>query len=191
MTRRTFESTEAPLAPSKGLSRRSLMAGGLVLAAGTLAGCQTYEQVVGLPDQPPLPDEEFDYASAYAALPDGDFTWPAINYKAFDEKYLRQVVEYKTREKPGTIIVDTTERRLYHVLGNGKAMRFAADEVRDTGRATQGVRIMKPDAGDRIVGIDRFAVEEEEGVLDLDATNGDLGVDDAPDAPDAPPDAGH
>jgi hypothetical protein len=34
-------------------------------------------------------------------------------------------------------------------------------------------------------------VEEEEGVLDLDAAKGDLGGDDAGAAPNAPPDAEH
>lgn len=106
-----------------GFSRRSLLAGGLVVAAGALSGCQTLE-AVGLPDQPPLPDEEFDYASAYAKLPDGEFTWPAINYKSFDQKYWRQVVDFKTRERPGTIIVDPYNNFLYWVLPGRKALRY-------------------------------------------------------------------
>lgn len=36
----------------------------------------------------------------------------------------RQVVDYSTREAPGTIIVDTPNTYLYLVLGNGKAMRY-------------------------------------------------------------------
>jgi lipoprotein-anchoring transpeptidase ErfK/SrfK len=36
----------------------------------------------------------------------------------------RQVVSYQTAEPAGTIIVDTSERRLYLVLGGGKAMRY-------------------------------------------------------------------
>jgi lipoprotein-anchoring transpeptidase ErfK/SrfK len=36
----------------------------------------------------------------------------------------RQTVSYKTSERPGTIIIDTSERRLYHVLGNGRAMKY-------------------------------------------------------------------
>ncbi len=113
------EDTE--LVERPGLSRRSILTGSLLLAGGALAGCQT---AVGLPDQAELPDEDFDYASAYAALPDGDFTWPAINYKNFDESYLRQVVEYKTREMPGTIIVDPYNNYLYWTLGNKKALRY-------------------------------------------------------------------
>jgi lipoprotein-anchoring transpeptidase ErfK/SrfK len=37
---------------------------------------------------------------------------------------LRQVVPYKSAEKPGTIIVNTGEKYLYLVLGNGRAMRY-------------------------------------------------------------------
>ena len=36
----------------------------------------------------------------------------------------RQVVDFATREAPGTIIVDTPHTFLYYVLGNGKAMRY-------------------------------------------------------------------
>ena len=36
----------------------------------------------------------------------------------------RQVVNYATREAPGTIIVDTPNTYLYYVLGGGKAVRY-------------------------------------------------------------------
>jgi lipoprotein-anchoring transpeptidase ErfK/SrfK len=36
----------------------------------------------------------------------------------------REIVSIKTTEAPGTIIVNTAERRLYLVLENGKAMRY-------------------------------------------------------------------
>jgi DNA gyrase subunit A len=99
----------------------------------------------------------------------------------------------KTGDLVSALVVDDSHEIML-ITEAGTLIRTRASEVRIAGRNTQGVRIMKPDAGDRIVGIDRFAVEEEEGVLDLDATNGDLGGDDAgaaPDAPGAPPDAGH
>lgn len=103
------------------LSRRSLLLGGTCSAlALSLAGCVT----VGLPDQPPLPDETFDYAAAYAALEDGEFTWPAINYKAFDKKYWRQVVDYKSKYRAGSIVIDPYNYFLYWILGRGKALRY-------------------------------------------------------------------
>jgi lipoprotein-anchoring transpeptidase ErfK/SrfK len=36
----------------------------------------------------------------------------------------RQVVDYATREAPGTIVIDTPNTYLYLVLGNGKALRY-------------------------------------------------------------------
>jgi lipoprotein-anchoring transpeptidase ErfK/SrfK len=36
----------------------------------------------------------------------------------------RAVVAFETRERPGTIIINTPERRLYLVLGNGQALRY-------------------------------------------------------------------
>lgn len=38
--------------------------------------------------------------------------------------YLPQVVSYQSSQKPGTIIIDTPNRFLYLVLGNGQARRY-------------------------------------------------------------------
>jgi lipoprotein-anchoring transpeptidase ErfK/SrfK len=38
--------------------------------------------------------------------------------------WAKQVVFFRTTEEPGTIIVHTSERFLYLVLGNGRAMRY-------------------------------------------------------------------
>jgi lipoprotein-anchoring transpeptidase ErfK/SrfK len=36
----------------------------------------------------------------------------------------RQTVNIQSRENPGTIIINTAERRLYYVVGNGQAIRY-------------------------------------------------------------------
>jgi lipoprotein-anchoring transpeptidase ErfK/SrfK len=36
----------------------------------------------------------------------------------------REVVQFEGRYAPGTIVVSTSERRLYYVLGNGQAVRY-------------------------------------------------------------------
>jgi lipoprotein-anchoring transpeptidase ErfK/SrfK len=36
----------------------------------------------------------------------------------------RETVNYPTRLKPGSIVISTSERRLYFVLGNGQALRY-------------------------------------------------------------------
>jgi lipoprotein-anchoring transpeptidase ErfK/SrfK len=41
-----------------------------------------------------------------------------------DPRLQRQIVDYRTSEAPGTIIVDTPNTYLYLVLGDGKAMRY-------------------------------------------------------------------
>lgn len=36
----------------------------------------------------------------------------------------REIVDYPTKHKPGTIVIDLTERRLYFVMSDGKAVRY-------------------------------------------------------------------
>ncbi|WP_377846963.1 L,D-transpeptidase [Bosea sp. UC22_33] len=36
----------------------------------------------------------------------------------------REIVDYPTKHKPGTIVIDSTERRLYFVMSDGKAVRY-------------------------------------------------------------------
>ncbi len=43
----------------------------------------------------------------------------------------RQIVDYRTNEAPGTIIIDTPNTYLYFVLGNGKAVRYGIGVGRD------------------------------------------------------------
>jgi lipoprotein-anchoring transpeptidase ErfK/SrfK len=62
--------------------------------------------------------------ASYAELTDGGHTVPAIDLTDIDPQMLRQVVDYRTREPAGTVVVDTAARHLYLVQGNGKAMRY-------------------------------------------------------------------
>jgi lipoprotein-anchoring transpeptidase ErfK/SrfK len=43
----------------------------------------------------------------------------------------REVVSYQGKYKPGTVIVETAERRLYFVLGDGKAVKYGVGVGRD------------------------------------------------------------
>lgn len=43
----------------------------------------------------------------------------------------KEIVEYKTSHKPGTIVIETDERRLYLVLEDGKAMKYGVGVGRD------------------------------------------------------------
>jgi lipoprotein-anchoring transpeptidase ErfK/SrfK len=48
-----------------------------------------------------------------------------------DPRYRRQMVSYRTNEPPGTIIIQTEERHLYLVQGNGRALRYGIGVGRD------------------------------------------------------------
>jgi lipoprotein-anchoring transpeptidase ErfK/SrfK len=47
------------------------------------------------------------------------------------ERLRRQVVNYATREAPGTIVIDTPNTYLYLVLGHGQAVRYGIGVGRD------------------------------------------------------------
>jgi lipoprotein-anchoring transpeptidase ErfK/SrfK len=46
------------------------------------------------------------------------------NYTSLEPQFMPQMVEYQTREKPGTIVIDTNNRFLYLVTGDGRARRY-------------------------------------------------------------------
>jgi len=48
----------------------------------------------------------------------------------------KEIVTYETKLRPGTIIVETSERRLYLVLDDGKAMKYGIGVGRDGFRWT-------------------------------------------------------
>jgi lipoprotein-anchoring transpeptidase ErfK/SrfK len=54
--------------------------------------------------------------------PSSDMGEPAR--PAFDPKFEKQVVEYQGGEAPGTVIVDTPNKFLFLVQGNGRALRY-------------------------------------------------------------------
>ncbi len=48
----------------------------------------------------------------------------APQYRPQAAPVARETVAYGARHAPGTIVVSTSERRLYYVLGNGQAVRY-------------------------------------------------------------------
>ena len=64
------------------------------------------------------------FTSEYGAVTDNGYALPSIPINRVNEKFHRQIVDYKTAEKPGTIIVNTPNRFLYYVLPGGKAVRY-------------------------------------------------------------------
>ncbi len=81
-----------------------------VLAMG-LAGCSTIGSMRV-------------FSNDYGATTDAGYQLPRIPIEKVPAKYHRQVVRYDTKEKPGTIIVDTSNKFLYFVMPEGEAMRY-------------------------------------------------------------------
>jgi lipoprotein-anchoring transpeptidase ErfK/SrfK len=64
-------------------------------------------------------DPQSDPQQGFAPSGQGDMANAQV-----DPKYDRQTVEYQTVEKAGTIVIDTPNKFLYLVEGDGKAMRY-------------------------------------------------------------------
>lgn len=96
--------------------------------AFTLAACSTAsrEEAAATAVQPVAYTRPAGEPSTmYGARKDGAFTIPAIDPKHLKAEHVRQAVDYRTNEAPGTIVVDQTARYLYFVLPGNKAIRYA------------------------------------------------------------------
>ncbi len=85
-----------------------------VAAAMFVTGCTT--------SGPEITKEIF--TSSYGTVRDGGYKIPAVPISRVSKQYHRQIVTYNTKEKPGTIIVNTRKKFLYYVLPNNKAVRY-------------------------------------------------------------------
>jgi len=93
-------------------------ASGLALPACSTSGNQPEGSA------PIKPVVEPSYVSMYRAMPEEDFPIPAVDLTKVDKRFYRQLVDYPTSERPGTIVVDTRSYYLYLVRAGGKAMRY-------------------------------------------------------------------
>ncbi len=90
--------------------RNALSAAGLFLTM-SLAGCST--------------TSPFQTSTAsYSSVKDAAYVLPTVPVQKIAPEYRRQQVKYETTEAPGTIVVDTQNKFLYHVEPDGKAMRY-------------------------------------------------------------------
>jgi lipoprotein-anchoring transpeptidase ErfK/SrfK len=65
-----------------------------------------------------------DVVMMYAAVTDDRFPVRASDMTLVPERFWRQEVSDPTGEEPGTVLVDTGARFLYHVQDNGTATRY-------------------------------------------------------------------
>jgi len=64
-------------------------------------------------------------------MPDRESVDVPGDTKEMPARFRRQIVDYPTREAPGTIVIDTPHTRLYYVLGGGKAVSYGIGVGRD------------------------------------------------------------
>ena len=64
------------------------------------------------------------FSNDYGAVTDAGYQLPRIPIEKVPRQFHRQEVDYDTKEKPGTIIVDTQNKFLYFVEGDGRAIRY-------------------------------------------------------------------
>jgi hypothetical protein len=67
------------------------------------------------------------YSPAPSSSYSGGFSFSFFRFSSIP----RTVVNYAERHRPGTIVIKTTERRLYYVLGNGQAIQYGIGVGRD------------------------------------------------------------
>lgn len=65
-----------------------------------------------------------NHRANYAALSDERFPLPAMPLEKIKPELRRQEVAYAIQYDAGSIVIDTPARRLYYVLGEGRAMRY-------------------------------------------------------------------
>lgn len=103
-------------------SRRHFVAGSASLLGLTVAGCQTTGLQTAKRELEAK--ETRSFALNYSARPNEKFPIPAVKRDSFPSKFHRRLVKYDTKEKVGSLIVDSKNFYLYHVRPEGKAMRY-------------------------------------------------------------------
>ncbi|WP_223632324.1 L,D-transpeptidase [Rhodobacter sp. TJ_12] len=102
-----------------------------LIAAALLAGCAADPLTpAGRSSSSAVPRE-------YQARPDGERVVPAVNPSYLTDRNRRRWVEYQGPEGKDTIVIDPYARVLYHVVEEGRAMRFGI-AVGKAGRGFSG-----------------------------------------------------
>ena len=99
-------------------SRRALVAGLPLLLAGCVTG------------------------GDYSSTRDGGFNIAPVDLTTVDQSLLRQEVAWKGKEKPGSIVVNVPERRLYLIEADGRALRYGIGVGRSEGMNFRGSAVI-------------------------------------------------
>jgi lipoprotein-anchoring transpeptidase ErfK/SrfK len=120
-----------PVAPIRAAyAERSNMGGGFIefLFGDGQAQAGRYPQGYPQPvyQQQPAYDGRRQMVLPWGGMQQADPQAEAVEptQRPFDPKYERQLVDYSGNESAGTIVIDTPNKFLYLVQGNGKALRY-------------------------------------------------------------------
>jgi lipoprotein-anchoring transpeptidase ErfK/SrfK len=123
------------------VSRRFVVGGLSTLGLSgcvSMAGPRSAISVAATPVVPPM----------YYAIDDEKFSIPEVDVDQIDERFWRQDVQFRTRERIGTLIVDTPAKYLYHIKPDGRATRYGVGVGRQgfewSGRAVVAYRRQWP-----------------------------------------------
>lgn len=113
-------------------TRRRFLSGAAPLAALALAGCVTPKS----PEPPPAEEASRPrippgLRAYYGPRPDEPYPVPAVDLDRVAPRFLKTLVDDPTGEPPGSVVVDTPERFLYHVMEGGRAVRYGVGIGRD------------------------------------------------------------
>jgi len=101
-----------------GWRTRSLTRAALAVCVLAVASTSGMAQFFGSQSYAPTSPNNYPDSVFAPVLRDDQTTGPEMR------RFQRQVVDYATREAPGTIVIDTPNTYLYLVLGGGKALRY-------------------------------------------------------------------
>lgn len=108
--------TNEILNPSR---RRFIQTGSALAISGLLSACAS-----GNSAETKTAEISDAAAAMYGPLPHEQFAIPAIDPQKIEPQFYRQEVRYRTKEQPGTVVVDTKAFYLYLVQPKGRAIRY-------------------------------------------------------------------
>jgi DNA gyrase subunit A len=83
------------------------------------------------------------------------------------------VINLKTTERNGSVVAAlqvTEESDVMIITEQGKVIRVHANEIREAGRSTQGVRLLRADQGDEVAAA--AVIQEEDEVVPKEPAKG-------------------
>lgn len=169
-------------------SRRQLCIGGAVMLGAPLSACSTGEMLTldSRSARPEIATRTLatpDYRAVYGEYPGEPFAIEPFNYSQVDARYLRQTVEWRGPEGPGTIIVDPANKHLYFTESAGQATRYGVGVGREgfswSGHAQINMKRSWPDW----IPPHEMVLRSPEIVAQLEKTPRGLGVPGGPRSP--------